>query len=89
MLRSAARRHLLMCALAPCAARQWRQLPADTRSLISVGVGFVAIPVLVSASLRLTVIDPLLFYLQADMRNIDLTRAFWQPSALLFACARG
>jgi hypothetical protein len=56
-------------------ARQWRMLPPDTRSLITVAGGFIAVPLLLSASLRLTVIDPLLFYLQADLREFDLTRA--------------
>jgi hypothetical protein len=56
-------------------ARQWRMLPSDTRSLITVAGGFIAVPLLLSASLRLTVIDPLLFYLQADLREFDLTRA--------------
>ena len=55
-------------------ARQWRQLPQDTRSILQIGFAFVAIPVLLSASLRLSVIDPLLFYVQADLHEFDLTR---------------
>ena len=63
-------------------ARQWRALPPDTRSLITAGVGFIAVPVLLSWSLRLTVIDPLLFYLQADLREFDLTPRQWNEITL-------
>jgi len=63
-------------------ARQWRALPADTRSLITAGVGFIAVPVLLSWSLRLTVIDPLLFYLQADLHEFDLTPRQWNEITL-------
>ena len=63
-------------------ARQWRALPPDTRSLITAGVGFIAIPLLLSWSLRLTVIDPLLFYLQADLREFDLTPRQWNEITL-------
>ena len=63
-------------------ARQWRALPPDTRSLITAGVGFIAVPVLLSWSLRLTVIDPLLFYLQADLHEFDLTPRQWNEITL-------
>lgn len=63
-------------------ARQWRALPRDTRSLITAGVGFIAVPALLSWSLRLTVIDPLLFYLQADLREFDLTPRQWNEITL-------
>jgi len=64
------------------AARQWRALPADTRSLITAGVGFIAVPVVLSWSLRLAVIDPLIFFLQADLREFDLTPRQWNELTL-------
>ena len=63
-------------------ARQWAALPSETRSIITVGAGFIAIPLLLSASLRLSVIDPLLFYLQADMHEFDLTARQWNDITL-------
>ena len=57
--------------------RQWNALTKDTRSLIQLIFGFFVLPLLISASLRAAVIEPLLYYVQADTGELNLTHRQW------------
>jgi len=63
-------------------ARAWRALEAETRTVITLAAGFFLVPALVSVSLRAAVIDPTLYFLQADFQECSLTPRQWNELTL-------
>ena len=62
--------------------RAWQALESETKMVIQLAAGFFAVPALLSLSLRAAVIDPMLYLLQADFQDFNLTQRQWKELTL-------